>query len=151
MILFAYFFKRSSEMNWNSKSNMAMGASQWRIYYHGMWGQLSTTCSNVLKQPNGELLVAVNHNQLRTMASETADPIDWSYPHPHGQYPMSASCIVYKSLQSQRESNVQPQHARQPPCLCSHSGYKNTESSKHWTLTQLYDMHELIYYGFGPT
>ena len=36
-----------------------------------------TTCSNVLKQPNGELLVAVNHNQLRTMASETVDPIDW--------------------------------------------------------------------------
>ena len=36
-----------------------------------MLGQLSTTCSNVLKQPNGELLVAVNHNQLRTMASET--------------------------------------------------------------------------------
>ena len=33
-----------------------------------MWGQLSTTCSNVLKQPNGEFLVAVNHNQLRIMA-----------------------------------------------------------------------------------
>ena len=27
-----------------------------------VWGQLSTTRSNVLKQPNGELLVAVNHN-----------------------------------------------------------------------------------------
>ena len=24
------------------------GASQWRIYYHRMWGQLSTTCSNIL-------------------------------------------------------------------------------------------------------
>ena len=45
-----------------------------------MWGQLSTTCSNVLKQPNGELLVAVNHNQLRTMPTETVDPIDWSHP-----------------------------------------------------------------------
>ena len=58
------------------------GASQWRIYYHRMWVQLSTTWSNVLKQPNGEHLVAVNHNQLRTMASETVDPIDWSYPPP---------------------------------------------------------------------
>ena len=29
----------------------------------------------------GELLV-VNHNQLRTMASETVDPIDWSHPPP---------------------------------------------------------------------
>ena len=36
---------------------------------------VSTTFSNVLKQPNGELLVAVNHNRLRTMASEMVDPI----------------------------------------------------------------------------
>ena len=63
-------------------------------YYHRMWGQLSTTCSNVLKQPNGELLVAVNHNQLRSMASETVDRVDWSHPHPHGQYHLSASRIV---------------------------------------------------------
>ena len=41
-----------------------------------------------------ELLVAVDHNQLRTMASETVDPIDWSTPHPHGLYLLSASCIV---------------------------------------------------------
>ena len=47
-----------------------------------MWGQLSTICSNVLTQPNGELLVAVNHNQLQTMASETVDKIDWSHPPP---------------------------------------------------------------------
>ena len=26
------------------------------------------------------ILVAVNHNQLQTMASETVDPIDWSDP-----------------------------------------------------------------------
>ena len=58
------------------------GASQWRIYCQRMWGELSTTCSNVLKQPNGELLVVVNHNQLRTMASETEDPIYWSHPPP---------------------------------------------------------------------
>ena len=45
-------------------------------------GQLSTTCSNVLKQPNGELLVAVDHNQLQIMASETVDPIDWSHTPP---------------------------------------------------------------------
>ena len=36
----------------------------------------------LLKWHNGELLVAVNHNQLQAMASETVDPIDWSYPHP---------------------------------------------------------------------
>ena len=26
--------------------------------------------------------MAVNHNQLRTMASETVDPIDWLHPPP---------------------------------------------------------------------
>ena len=52
-----------------------------------MWVQLSTTCSNVLKQPNGKLLVAVNHNQLRIMASETVDPIDWSHPPPSWAVP----------------------------------------------------------------
>ena len=53
-----------------------------------MWGQLSTTGSNLLKQPNGELLVAVNHNQLRTMVSETVDPIDWSHPPPSWAVPI---------------------------------------------------------------
>ena len=27
------------------------GASHWRIYYDWMWGQLLTTCSNLVKQP----------------------------------------------------------------------------------------------------
>ena len=39
------------------------------------------------EQPNGELLVAVNHNQLRTMASETVDPIDWLHPPPSWAVP----------------------------------------------------------------
>ena len=60
-------------------SSIWPGASQWRIYYHRMRGQLSTTCSNILKYPNEELLVAVDHNQQQTLASETVDPIDWSY------------------------------------------------------------------------
>ena len=41
------------------------GASQWRICYHRMWGQLSTTCSNLLKQPNGELLVSVDRRSAK--------------------------------------------------------------------------------------
>ena len=75
-----YLIKKSKSLLWP-------GASQWRIYYHRMWGQLSTTCSNVLKQFNGKLLVAVDHNQLRTMASETVDPIDWSHPPPSWAVP----------------------------------------------------------------
>ena len=63
-------------------------------------GSTSTTCSNLLMQPNRGLLVAVNHNQQRTMASETVDPIDWSHPQPHGQYPLSPRA-QYKSVQHQ--------------------------------------------------
>ena len=53
------------------------GVSQWKIYYRRKLGKLSTTCNNLTKRLNGELLVAVHHNQLRTMASETVDPSDW--------------------------------------------------------------------------
>ena len=59
----------------------------WRIYYHRMWVQLSTTCSNLPKYPNGELLVAVDRNQLRTMASETVDPIGGRTPTLHRAVP----------------------------------------------------------------
>ena len=48
-----------------------------------MWDQLSTTCSNILKYPNGELIVAVDRNQIRTMALETVDPIDCSCTVPY--------------------------------------------------------------------
>ena len=41
----------------------------------------------LLKQPNWELLVAVDHNLLGTMASETVDPIDWSHPPPSWAVP----------------------------------------------------------------
>ena len=47
-----------------------------------VWSIISTTCSNLLKKPNWELLVAVDHNQLQTMALETIDPIDWVHPPP---------------------------------------------------------------------
>ena len=87
-------------------------------------GQLSTTCSNVLKQPNGELLVTVNHNQLRTMVSEMVDPIDWSHPPPSWAEPPECHLHSINQCKPQRDANMQPQHARQPPCLCAHSGYK---------------------------
>ena len=36
----------------------------------------------LLKSPNGRLLVTVEKSQLRSMASETVDPIAWKLP-PH--------------------------------------------------------------------
>ena len=41
----------------------------------------------LLMLPNGELLVAVDQNQLMTMASQTVDPIDWSHPPPSWAVP----------------------------------------------------------------
>ena len=97
-----------------------------------MWGQLSTTYSNLLKSPNGEFLVAVDHNQLRTMASETVSPIDWSQPPPYtGQYPLSSTyCTVQCGLQITRLATLTEmrtcdlRNARPTHCLCGHSGYK---------------------------
>ena len=88
---------------------------QLRIYYSKMQDQLSTTCSNILKQHNWELLVAVDDNQLRTMASETVDPINWSHPPPSWAVPpelhvMHGVNAAYKSqdLCSNRGSNTRP-------------------------------------------
>ena len=80
-----------------------------------MWVQLSTTCSNLVKYPNGELLVTVDHNQLLTMASETVDPINWSHPPPYtGQYPLSSTYYTvqwganHKICCTQWAANVRP-------------------------------------------
>ena len=84
---------QASKYNLNcvKKNLLWPGAFQQRIYYHRMCGQLSTTCSNV--QPNGEFLVAVNHNQLQTMVSETVDPIDWLHPPPSWAVPHE--CLMH--------------------------------------------------------
>ena len=68
-----------------------------------MWGQLSTLCTNVLKQSNGELLVAVKHNQLRTMASETVDAIDWLHPPPSWAVP--PECLMHNINQCNLSGN----------------------------------------------
>ena len=83
---------------------------------YSVWGQLSATCSNLLKQPKGELRAAVDHNQLRTMAPETVDPIDWSYPPP--SWAVSLERFLHSINQgSLRESTLQLQNAEQPCIL----------------------------------
>ena len=64
------------------------------------------------------------------MASETIDPIDWSYPHIHGQYPLAELHTlhsVYAANNSQdllaTEARTRVhRYARPTHCLCSHSG-----------------------------
>ena len=60
-------------------------ASKRRMDCHCSWGKLSISCSNATEVAHGQLPVAVHHFQLRTMASETVDPIDWPLL-PHSSY-----------------------------------------------------------------
>ena len=116
-----------------------------------MWVQLSTTCSNVLKQPNEKLLVAVSHNQLRTMASKAVDPIDWSHPPPSWAVPaerhvhsinqcnLGGTRTCNRSMRGNRLAYAATQGMYRPmSCLCGHSRYviKQMEirfgSFSHW-------------------
>ena len=96
-----------------------------------MWGQLSTTCSNVLKQPNGELLVAVNRYQLRTMASKTVDPIDCSHLPPSWAVPPE------RHVHSINQCNIRGTRT----CNCSmrgnHLAYAATQGGRIYQLMAL--------------
>ena len=79
-------------------------ASQWRIDNHCSWGQLlSTTCIDAAEVAYGQLIIAVDHSQLRKMAPETIDSIDWPLPPPFTGwgYPLSATCTLNCALQLQ--------------------------------------------------
>ena len=106
---------------------------QWRIYYHRMWGQLSTTCSNVLKQPNRELLVAVNHNQLRTMASETVDPIDWSHPPPPPVWALPPERLMH-SLNQCNISGIQTCNRSMQGNHLAYAATQGMRPRKEWAL-----------------
>ena len=68
----------------------------------------------VQKLPNGQLPVAADHSQLRTMASETVNTINWSLPPPiTGQYPLSVqvvppTCTAQHTLQINSVSRMIP-------------------------------------------
>ena len=84
------------------------------------------------------LLVTVDHNQLRTIESETVDPINRSHPHPHGQYPLSSTYIARckRGIQIARLVSATGArtrvhgYARPTHCLCCHSGYGEWRGSR---------------------
>ena len=88
---------------------------------------INYTCSNVLKYPNWEFLVAVGHNQLRIMASETVDLIDWSHPPPSWAVPPE------RLVHSINRCSLSPIGNR--PCNFSirgnHLAYAATQSAYH--------------------
>ena len=113
--------KKCFKIPWHfKKSSMARSLPVENLLPQNV-GSLSTTCSNVLKQPNGELLVAVNHNQLRTMESETVDPIDWSHPPPSWAVPPER--LVHSINQCNLSAGTEraTTACEAPPCLCGHS------------------------------
>ena len=66
----------------------------------------------LLKYPNGQLLVAVDHNQRLRMASETVDPIDWPLPPPppsvYRAQPLERYLHSLNRFSLCQESNSQP-------------------------------------------
>ena len=96
-------------------------------------GESTTTVSGVnyqlvavilLKWPNEKFLVAVDHNQLRTMSSETVYSIDWRLPSPFTwQYPIIATCTVQIGTSSAGNRSHNLRHTRQGHCLSACSGY----------------------------
>ena len=83
--------------------------------------------------PMGEILVSFDHNQLRTMASETVDPIDWSQPTPSWAVPLELNVLhgmnaAYKSQDLLQQPGLKHVHGYARPTqalsdLCGHSGY----------------------------
>ena len=97
-------------------------------------GSIITYLQYLLKYPNVDLLVAVDHNQLRTMASETVDPI-----HPPPSWAVPPERLVNRinrcSSATGGIGSCNLQHARQPPCLCGHSVYSKVS---HWTIVSFW-------------
>ena len=60
------------------------------------------------KQPNGQLLVAVDRNQLWMMAPETVDSIDWPLPPPSCAVPPKRLVQSINLCSQCRESTLQP-------------------------------------------
>ena len=82
--------------------------------------------------PNGELLVAVNNNQQRTMASEKVDTIDWPHPPPYNRaVPLSSTyCTLQCGLGCKSQdcctewaANVRPSGCQTNALPMSHSQF----------------------------
>ena len=74
------------------KSLLFTRAHMRRIYSRFLCGQLSPSSTTEVARW-ATSIVAIGHFQLRTMASETVVPIDWSLPPPFkGQYLLCATC-----------------------------------------------------------
>ena len=105
-----------------------------------------------------ELLVAVDHNELRTIASEMVDPIDWLHPPPYtGQYPLSSTyCTVQRALQITRLVALNElrtcdlRHVRPTHCLSGHSGYKAKKASTIQYGYTKYETHARVFFKTLP-
>ena len=52
-------------------------STQWRIYYHSLWGQLTTTCSNATEVTKRAALSCSRPKPVKDNSAEAMDPIDW--------------------------------------------------------------------------
>ena len=136
------------------KYSMARNCQRW-IYCHIMWCQLSTSFRNLLKCSNWELIVAVDHKQLRTMASETVDPIDWSPPLPYrGQYPLiSMYSTVQCGLEITRLASTSEDRTigllNASPTHCPIECYSSVSGGLRETKSSIWVQGSICYRGYG--
>ena len=135
-------------------SSMAR-ASQWRIYYHRMWVQLSTSCSNFTEvaqwgAPSCSQPQTTTDNGIRDGRS------NWLVAPPtlHRAVPPELHVLytaMRAGLQITRLSALsQPRtcdlrYARPPHFLCGHSGYKYTPWSSGYIYPGLQDIWTVQY------
>ena len=107
---------------------------QWRIYYHRIWGQLSTTCSNATEvallrahscsRPQPATDISVRDGRSNWLAV-TIRPAQGSTPWA----PRIARCIYGPQI-TRLTATSEPRtrdlrNARPTQCLCSHSAWRH--------------------------
>ena len=129
-------------------------ASQWRIYYHRTWGQLSTTCSNTTKlaqwgTPSCSCPQPATDNGVRdckfNLLAVTPYPTHRSIPWVPRIARWKCGQQIARLAAASEARTRDLRDARPTHCLCGHSGYNSINSShSHQTSQTLFSYRMLL-------
>ena len=114
------------------KSSMTKSLTVENLLYYRMCVQLSTTCSNLLKQPNGELLVSVNHYSYEQWRQIREIQLTGRTPTLHYAVPpelhvlhtaMRAGLQITRLAALSEPRTCDLRNARPTHCLCGHLSF----------------------------
>ena len=121
--------------------------SQWRIYFHKMWGQLSTNCSNATEVAQWGASSCIppqpaTYNGVRDGRSNSLSVTPHLTQCSTPWAPRIARCKCGPQITSLAAATgtwtSDHRNARSTHCLCGHSGYEKiqtkTKSRKKWIL-----------------